>query len=318
MRFCFLVFPLALLLASCATLLNGPCAETTVCTNSPAGIIYKKDTLLTHYGQVRLIAPRSRDPLRITVFTDSICKKISVKPRNSCMFYSNIFFNYGIGMLPDLLGERRFTYPKRIYVDARDTVARYRKYNPAGQQGEWLVHLSLPHINTFRMLPEGESPRINAGFWGILLGLDYFYRDYRFINFSVSGVSDFFVPVPAAVDISGEYELMSSRYMSLSHNHKMGRFTTGYGICLARNTWDFRYYDQFGPPPPSREPVKKSMDAIGMVFPVYYKAGQFFSLGLIYRPTFYRPGSDKPFAYEHLISMDFAWKFRLIGGIRQR
>jgi hypothetical protein len=36
------------------------------------------------------------------------------------------------------------------------------------------------------MLPEGESPRINAGFWGILLGLDYFYRDYRFINFSVS------------------------------------------------------------------------------------------------------------------------------------
>jgi hypothetical protein len=82
-----------------------PCTETTVCTNSPAGIIYKKDTLLTHYGQVRLIAPRSRDPLRITVFTDSICKKISVKPRNSCMFYSNIFFNYGIGMLPDLLGK---------------------------------------------------------------------------------------------------------------------------------------------------------------------------------------------------------------------
>lgn len=51
--------------------------------------------------------------------------------------------------------------------------------------------------------------------------------------------------------------------------------------------------------------------ALGFVFPTYFQFGEYFSVGVIYRPTFYRPDLTDKFAYEHLISVDFAWKIRL-------
>lgn len=125
-------------------------------------------------------------------------------------------------------------------------------------------------------------------------------------------MSDFFVPFPAAVDISGEYELMSSRYASVSNNHRLGRFSFGYGLSYSKNTWDYRYYDRFDPPPLAREPIKRSHNAFGLVFPTYFQLGEQFNIGVIYRPTFFRPTMTYKFAYEHLISIDFAWKIRLL------
>lgn len=37
-----------------------------------------------------------------------------------------------------------------------------------------------------------------------------------------------------------------------------------------------------------------------------------FNIGIVYRPTFYRPDLINKFKYEHLISIDFAWKIRLM------
>ena len=66
------------------------------------------------------------------------------------------------------------------------------------------------------MLPENESVKINTGFGGFAIGLDYFHENNQFINFGVSlGVDS---PVPGAVDRAGEYEYMSSIYFSLSNN----------------------------------------------------------------------------------------------------
>lgn len=104
---------------------------------------------------------------------------------------------------------------------------------------------------------------------------------------------------------------MSSRYASISNNHKLGTFSLGYGLSYSKNTWDFRYYDKFDAPPPTREPIKKSSNAIGLIFPTYLQLGEHFNVGVIYRPTFYRPKLNDKFKYEHLISIDFAWKIRV-------
>lgn len=161
------------------------------------------------------------------------------------------------------------------------------------------------------MFPEHEKMQTSLGFWGVMLGLDYYHSKNQFINIGFSGVMDFFLPVPAAVDLSGESILMKSRYVSLSNNHKFKRLSVGYGLSYAVNTCDFRYIDRFEPLPPTRDPVKRSHSALGLVFPVYYQFGDYFNLGIIYRPTFYRPTLMNKLKYEHLISMDFALKIPL-------
>ncbi|MCL2651139.1 MAG: hypothetical protein FWD60_08985, partial [Candidatus Azobacteroides sp.] len=52
--------------------------------------------------------------------------------------------------------------------------------------------------------------------------------------------------------------------------------------------------------------ISKSHKAFGLIFPIYFHVEKSFYISIVYRPTF----SNK-FAYEHLISIDFAWKIEL-------
>ena len=182
---------------------------------------------------------------------------------------------------------------------------------PSNKKGELHLHISLPYINSFRMLPEKEGTKINTGFNGLAIGFDYYHSNNQFVSFWGAGVQDFFMPPLGAIDMSGEWELMNSLYISLSNNHRVRRFTFGYGLSYGRNTWDFIYTDRFDPPPPTREPVKKSHNAIGLIFPTYFQLREHFFIGAIYRPTFIRPNMQNKFVYEHLISIDFVWKIRI-------
>jgi hypothetical protein len=298
-------------MTSCATIMNQPQKNLTIYTTIPSEIIYKGDTIITVDNKANFRVERNKEPISFIATADSLTKTFQVKSQNSFMYWSNIFCNYGIGMLVDRKNPKRYSYPQRIYVNSADTIGRFFRYKQANNKGELYLHLSFPHINSFYLTPENEETKSNTGFWGLTIGLDYYHSKKQFINLGISGVSDFFVPFPAAVDISGEYELMSSRYISLSNNHRLRRFTIGYGLSYARNTWDFRYYDRFDPPPPTREPVKKSNNAFGLIFPTYFQLGEHFNIGVVYRPTFYRLNMTDKFKYEHLISIDFAWKIRI-------
>lgn len=280
-------------------------------TTEPSRIIYNQDTIRTLDNKANLSVERKRKPLIIIATTDSLTKTLQVGPGNSFTYWCNIFFNYGIGMLVDRKNPKRYSYPQRIHVNSADTLPVYYRYGQSNNRGELHLHLSLPHINSFRLNPEDEGTKSNTGFWGLAIGLDYYHAKTQFLNLGLSGVSDFFVPFPAAVDISGEYELMSSRYTSLSNNHRFRRFIIGYGLSYARNTWDFRYYDRFQPPPSTRDPVKKSSNALGLIFTTYFQFGEQFHMGAVYRPTFYSLYRTDVFLYEHLISIDLAWKIRL-------
>lgn len=161
------------------------------------------------------------------------------------------------------------------------------------------------------MHPQNETTKANTGFWGISAGMEYFYKNNKFLSLTASAAMDFFVPVPAAVDISGEYALMSSTYFSLMDNYKYKRFSVGYGLNYSRNTWDYRYYARFNPSPPTREPVKKTSQSFGLTINGRYQLRKYFFIGLIYRPTVLTVKPTTKFNYEHLISMEFAWKIRL-------
>lgn len=303
------ILTISLLLVSCATLTNQEWTRSTIYTTEPTRIVFRNDTIKTLRNKAKLTLERKNAPIEIITITDSLKKKVTINAINSFDYWVNIPCNLGIGMLIDRNNPKRYTYPQRIYINSTDSINRYFSYEQGNNKGQLLLHLSLPYINSFQLTPVNENTKNNTGFYGISLGLDYFHSRNQYVNISASGVMDFFAPA-GAVDIWGEYELMSSAYLSLSNNHKIKRFSLGYGLSYAKNTWDFRNYGG-DETVPTREPVKKTNNALGLVFSSYFQATPHFYIGLIYRPTFLRLNIDPTFKYEHLISIDFAWKIRL-------
>ena len=185
----------------------------------------------------------------------------------------------------------------------------------AGQQchnGELCLHLSLPHINSFNLHPENEAGRkVNTGFWGVSVGLDYHHSTDQYLQVVAGAVTDIFLPVPAPVDYSGEVEFMNSLYFSFSNNHIIRKFTVGYGLSVGKNTWELRYYEGVDDPPPIKDPVTKTSTAFGFVMRGYYQVADNYYVGIVYRPTVFRFGIEPSFEYEHVISVDFAARIRI-------
>jgi len=237
------------------------------------------------------------------------------------MYWANIYPSLGLGMLVDRNNPKRYTYPGRIFINE----GRYSLFGKANNKGELYLHFSLSTINPFRMVPDNEGTKVRTGFGGITFGLDYYHSKNQFISFNYSivagGSKRTRIPNPPSPYILRirENEIMNTDYFSLSNNHKIRRFAIGYGISYAKNNWK---YNKTGwaiphillpiPLPFTIDEVEKKHNAFGIIFPNYFQLGEYAHIGLIYRPTFYRPTLPDKFVYEHLISIDFAWKIRLI------
>ena len=308
-------------MSSCATIFNQPHKWVTVHTTEPSQFIYRQDTISTIDNKAHLKAERKFEDLSIVATTDSLTTTIKVGSSNSAIYWINIPFNYGLGMLVDRNNPKRYTYPGKIFINSADAEGRYSIFGKANNKDELYLHLSLPFFNPFRMMPENEGAKIDIGFIGINFGLDYYHSGNQFINLgfsSVAGGTKRTVipnPNPPILHIKTvEREFMSTNYFSLSNNHKIGRFSIGYGLSFARNIWEYQKVNWiwfFIPWPNILDSVQKNHNTFGLIFPAYYQIGEYFNFGVVYRPTFYRPSMPDKFAYEHLISVDFAWKIRL-------
>ncbi len=299
--------------SSCASLMNQPSTEMRVFTTEPSLIVVDADTFKTIRNQVVVDVERKEEPVEIIAITDTITKKVCVPAKKSAAFLMNIPLNYGIGILIDADNPKRFGYPRVIHLNSADTINRYYKFGLENNKNVFRFNISLPHINIFEFKPEGESIKNTTGFFGISFGLDYFYNAKKFINISTYRVTDFPFIVPVAYDRFGPYENMRSSFTTLSHNHQFKRLTVGYGLSYSKNTWSFnpgRQYP-FEDMINTEEAKRKISYAVGAVVPVHFRLGQSFHFGVIYRPTFYRANISPTFKYEHLISVDFAWKIRL-------
>jgi hypothetical protein len=305
-----IILSCSIFLSSCVTLLSSSHKNVRIFTTEPTKVIYNQDSINTINNKAILSVERKNQPLEITLLTDSASKSIVVKPLKSRTYFSNIFFNYGIGMLVDRKNSKRFSYPDKIYIVSSETTPKYYRFKQSNSNGKLYLNFSLPHINSFFLRPVDESSKVNTGFWGISGGFDYYYRKQQFLSLNASTVIAYFVPVPAPVKIIGIYETMDSQYISFANNYRKNRFTFGYGISIARNTWTIHNNNYLDPN--LRSLVSKSTAALGFIFPTYFTVGPFLNVGLIYRPTFFRPNAATKFAYEHLISVDFAYKLRLL------
>lgn len=301
-----IIIALSIFLSSCATVLNKPMTKTTIVTTKPSKIVYKTDTIVTINNELTLNVERKKEALKITAITDSLQENINIKSRLSPEFYGNLFLPTGLlGLLIDLKTPKRFTYPNKIYLDLSNTKTKFTTFKRDNQKGEIYLHFSFPHVNNFLLQPTNEGIRKSTGFWGLSLGLDYYYQNKKFLNLSGSSVLNIFVPIPAAIKFTEDYQRINSTYLSLTNNHRIQRFSFGYGLSFGENTWSFVKIMS-----PEKDEIKNH-NALGLMFSSYCQLGKSFNFGVLYRPTFIRFNIPNQFQYEHLISIDFAWKIRL-------
>lgn len=176
----------------------------------------------------------------------------------------------------------------------------------APKKGDVYLDLSLPVINHFHISPQYEEVKNKLGFLGFAMGMDYYHANNQFINLGAAVITDFplMIPVSLSPQTKGESEGFLAVHASISNNHIIGKFKLGYGLSYARNNWNYYNYD-------TDYSVQKEHNAFGFIFPAYFQATNFFNVGLIYLPTFFRPGISDPFLYEHLMSVNLAFKVPL-------
>lgn len=249
----------------------------------------------------------SKDSLIFVANSDSSKRVIKLFPMNST-FYKNKVSSTGHEVTRNFNKFRRYNFQKYVFIDYNSTKNPPAKFRPT-QKGQVNFMISIPYVNSFYLQPQNEPLKVNTGFWGISTGMEYYYKKNKFVNITVNGATDFFVPVPAAVDIFGEFESMASTYISLTNNYRINRFSVGYGLNYSNNVWKLNNTDPIIPL--TRELVNKSSQSIGLTFNSYLQLSKHFYLGLIYRPTFLKTFPVHKMEYEHLITIDCAWKWKI-------
>lgn len=306
MKKLWMFLPLVLVMSSCATILNSKYKAMTVYTPEPAKVIIQKDTIYTENNEVHFLLPRSKNPLTLQVNTDTIQSTLSIPANNAFAYYLNIAYNYGLGMFVDRNNPKRFTYPRRVYLDSSWQIESF----PLPRKGDFNFQVSLPYINTFLMQPTGRPLAANTGFWGFGLGVDYYHQNQQYLSLNLRTASDFPLPILVPINYREGDVFVNSNHLSLSNHHRHKRFDWGYGLSWIENRWGQDFYggdtDTISTPSFNRQ----RHQALGLTLSGYYFTGRSFHLGLIYRPSFVRLYINPVYKYEHLISLDLAWKIR--------
>lgn len=347
-KFSFAIL-LCCLLSSCATMLNNSYKNIAVHAEEPVTVKYKSGVYYANDSNtVLLTVDRARKPLELTVNSDSVERQINVKHKIDPVFYLNLtmpFFIYGIA---DLFSNKMYTYPSNIILNKDLTVnthptsqlkqkiqrrretgrkrairARYNEQLP--QKGDFYFDLSLPfiYITHSTTTPETMPRKSGMSVFGLSAGLDYYYKDNRFINLSGNVYSGGDIVIGCGGSLDDDVERLVSYSIMLSHNHKYRRFSFGYGLSYTYNDrWEERYLM-----PENAEGEKYDFhfhgysfkdwrySTLGLVFNGYTYFSPNFSVGLIYKPNFVRlkTNSGKVFNYEHQITLDFLFRIKLFG-----
>lgn len=334
---------LIIISTSCATLVNNRTTRLYLQTTSPVTIVQDNDTL--RFGSDELATfyvDRSNKPFVISVANDSLSKKMVYNPKLSTMYYLNILYPpLWPGLLIDLKSNKRFDYTRYTYLDDRlepqklshkskkqlklgKLTAESFHLNQADEttyRGDWIFDLPIPfvYIGHTATKPAFSGRNNKMSVLGLAAGLSYYYKDNRFLNLtgSISAAGD--ITVGGQSEGWDDEDRINTYSLTLSNNHRQRKTSFGYGLAYNYYSWwNYTYLgnDEHAQLPYytyNRSHKYSKMSSLGFVLNGYYYFTDSFAVGLIYKPTFVRlkPNDESRFAYEHQITLDFAFKIRL-------
>ena len=298
--------PLILLFASCATVLNGPIQKVTITSDRNIKIIsvnkfeYQETDLSDSDHSRSYYVFRSFMPLKVTLQIDSIYKSIVILPKNSLAYWSNICFNYGLGMLIDKDTPKRYAYSHNNHIILKDSSIQLLRCSPIRKNTVNLT-LSPSCLNSFNINAVGKRYK-STGILGIEAGLEYYYHKNQYISL-IAG---------AGTDIFGEYlgqgyfRTGTTAYASLRNNKVIGNFNIGYGISASKFRWTEEYR---GDSINTMQSLYST--ALGFSFSAQYRLGNYISVGAIYQPSIINTNALTSLNYQHFISLNLICKIPL-------
>ncbi|HBS85833.1 MAG TPA: hypothetical protein DEA97_04715 [Bacteroidales bacterium] len=294
-----------LLLTSCATIINSPIQKVEITTdNNISNITLDSSNLSIRKNEVFYVL-RDKSPLIIRYQVDSSINTIKIASHTSFLYWSNIFFNYGIGCFLEWNHPERYKYPRQIHLTCKNGQIEMSNYSPA-KKGEIFLNISIPYINMFH-IKSGRSYYNNWGFIGSEYGIDYVYNDHRYISLNIGLAIDNMIPVPAAIDIfEGEKQNGVTTYVNLRKNQIKDRFDFGYGINISKLSW---FYSRIGEN--LYQTKHYTSYGSGFSFSTQYRFGKYFRLGLLYQPTLLLFNYKPVFDYQHFFSVELIWKIKI-------
>ena len=286
----------------------------TISTDSPTKLIYQKDTILV-VRETKLIANRKKEPLTFHTLNDSISKEYKINSKVSPTVYYNII-GYGgiIGLVIDLFSTKKYSYPHYISISPKDSVSNYETYRKTYQE-DIFFNVNFPLLNWagHQTITNNTINTFNASGFGI--GIDYFYSNKNFVNFSLNSVNDLFTLIEYASSNKLNYlDKNRENYFSVTHNHQLKKIFFGYGISIGRNFHDPAEYNNYFINYQTAILKNEVNYAAGFLFNSYVQAGKYLNIGLIYRPSIYTLNSTQPLFNQYYIGLDLRYRFRLKKG----
>lgn len=307
------------LLTSCATILNKKTYDLRVSSNEIHAKLKIYDSIYDLPNKIKVT--RSKHDLNVTLITDSLNWDYIIKSApNPTFLYLNLVgshfapLNYAV----DFTNQKRFYYGKDVYLNTNDTLRLieppstkfytdfFAETYPKNKNAINLV-ASIPYANAFYLKPQDFGIKSNVGFFGISAGIEYFYKPKKYVSFKVSASTDFLAPFPAPVHYDGEHETMNSFNFALTDNVKINRFSIGYGLNYAFNKFNFIDNSDHE----NEIKITRKSQSLGLSTDVYFQFGRYFFVGVVYKISLYQIQPKAEFKYEHLISLDFAFKLPL-------
>lgn len=287
------------LMSSCATLFNSKKTSVTIKKSPDVQVVSVEKRIIK--VEDTYIVFRSSDSLKIHITSDTNQFVISVPPKKAFAYWEN-FLNLGIGFLIDKKTIKKHSYPKKIYLEKSGNSYVASRY-PTLRKGTIELDLAFPYINSL-FIKTNKAYHSSVGFIGIGAGINFAYRDKRYISLNAGLSTDFFLPLPAPVKYSNGYQHSWIQYISLRHHFREERFDFGFGLSFSHS-----YYSAWVVKDTIDEYPKIENIGMGLSLSGKYHFWKIFTIGMIYQPSFigFYPAN---FGYQHFITIEGAVKLR--------
>ncbi len=120
-----------ILTSSCATVFNKKFGKTEIHTSETVNYVYEGDTLINKVNApFTIYRKKEKEPFDILLFNETESRQLSIDSKVNWMYWGNATSYLFLGFLVDEISKRKFTYPKKVYVDLSQNQISYLPYIP--------------------------------------------------------------------------------------------------------------------------------------------------------------------------------------------
>lgn len=292
-------------LSSCATIFNNKTQKIQIITD-PNIIVLSNDSTLKKSNYIdEYLVFRDKKPLRVALKVENRDTTVLLKSKLTPLFFSNLLFNYGIGMALEIDKPNIFNYSPQTYLTFKNGSVKAIS-GIFKNKGDLDLHIGIPHFNFFNAKTLNKN--INTGgFWGIESGFDFYHKNKQFVSINIGNVTNFPIPIIGAIKLTGERNSVSTYYLNLRNNHLINRLALGYGLSASKIFWILRNYS--GNIIPEKERYNL---AFGFSLNSSFLLRDWIQFGVFYQPYLLSYEKKLSFDYQHQISAEMNLKLPLI------